>query len=140
MEAEVLAQIIDQLEVLGRRLIQDKTGVVEIGCHIFTAPQASRSEVYPLHTSISTWKLEPKLKIGIDQQGQLADQHQTALRYVAQITHGLVREPVEYFQKTRQLVTLDAALYNHVKFHCIKGRLTRRCLHPRDPEAIQGSV
>ena len=120
METEVLAQIVDELEVLSRRLIQDKTRVVVIGGHIFTAPQASRCEVYPLHTAISTWKLEPKLKIGIDQQGQLADQHQTTLGYIAQITHGFVREPIEYFQKIRQLVTLDAALDNHVNFTVLK--------------------
>ncbi len=120
METEVLAQIVDQFEVLSRRLIQDKTGVVVIGGHIFMAPQASRCEVYPLHTAISTWKLEPKLKIGIDQQGQLADQHQTTLGYIAQRTHGLVRELVKHFQKTRQLVTLDAALDNHVNFTVLK--------------------
>ena len=120
MEAEVLPQITDQLEVLARRLIQDKTGVVISGRHIFTTPQASRREVDPLHTPISTWKLEPQFKIGIDQQRQLADQHQPPLGYVAQIPHDLVRESVEYFQKTRQLVTLDAALDNHVEFHCVR--------------------
>ena len=118
MKAEIVVQVVDQREVLLRRLIEDKTGVIDVGRDIFPAPQASGNKVDQVHLAITAGQLEAQLKVGLDQQRQVADQHQTALGGIAQIPHGLVREAIEDLQERCQFVTLDATLSNHIGFTC----------------------
>ena len=86
--------------------------------NILPAPQAPGDKVDQVHLAVTAGQLETQLKVGLDQQRQVADQHQTALGGIAQIPHGLVREAIEDFEKRCQFVTLDAALSNHIEFTC----------------------
>ena len=84
---------------------------------ILATPQAARRQINKLRAAVGIGQLEPQLEIGVHQHRQLADQHQPAIRHIAQITNGLVREPIEHFQETRQLVPQDKPFDNHVRIH-----------------------
>ena len=85
--------------------------------HIFMAPQAAGGQIDDLHMPLNAWQLEAQLKIGIDQQRQLTDQHQPLIRDATEEPDRLVREPIKNFQEIRQLMTLDTAISKHAKYH-----------------------
>ena len=86
--------------------------------YILMTPHATRCQVNKLRASIGIRQLEPKLEVGVHQHRQLTDQHQAAIGYIAQITNGLVGEPIEHVQVKRQLMPLDKPFDNHDQYHC----------------------
>ena len=67
---------------------------------ILMTPQAVSREVNGMYLAFASRDLQPQLEFNVDHHRQLTDQHQPLLGNIAQIANGLVREAIEYLQKT----------------------------------------
>jgi len=117
MKTEILPQRTDQLRVLRRCRLQAETGVEMLRRHIFTAPQAIGSEHNVLLRSLIGGDFQVQVKVRADHQRQMADQHQTICRNIAQKTDGLAVDFIKHSQKIRQLLPLDSPFFVHVLYH-----------------------
>lgn len=84
---------------------------------ILMAPQTARRQINKLLVTFMGGQFEAKFKIASHQQRQLADQHDSVFGHITQKTQGFIREPIEHFQKTHQLMALDTAVRHPVEYH-----------------------
>lgn len=112
MEAEVVAQGLDHLDVLGRRCSQGETGVEAAWRDIFSAPEAGGTEV-DMPYGILPRNLQAHLETAAYQYRQLADQHQPIQRDIAQVADWFIGKGVEDVEVVRQLVPFYMAIGIH---------------------------
>lgn len=77
------------------------------------APQAASRQVDDLLAALAQGNFQAQFEFGTDHHRQLADEHQTVFRDVAQKADGFVGDAVEHSQKIRQLVPFDSTVGKH---------------------------
>ena len=123
LEAEVLAQRLDQLPVFRGRSLQDEAGVVVQWRRVFVTPQAASGEVDHLLTAIVAGDFQAQIEIHTDHHRQLADQHQPVRGHIAEKADGFVGDAIEHSEEIRQLMPFDPAVGKHAQF-AMQGSIT----------------
>jgi hypothetical protein len=86
------------------------------GGRVFVAPQATGLQIDDPLAAFGRGNFQTQVEFGADQHRQLADQHQPVFRDIAQVADGFAGDAVEHFQEVRQLMPLDSAVGEHVRF------------------------
>lgn len=91
-----------------------------MGRGIFMAPLAAGAQVDDLRDVIAGGNFQAQVKNRAHHHRQVADEHQTVFRDIADVANGFVSDTVEDFEKIRQLVPLDPAFCEHAEYRFAK--------------------
>ena len=91
-----------------------------MGRGIFMAPLAAGAQVDDLRDVIAGGNFQAQVKNRAHHHRQVADEHQTVFRDIADVANGFVGDTVEDFEKIRQLEPLDPAFCEHAEYRFAK--------------------